>query len=74
MSRVFLGKPVHWAVLAALILGGWLMGRGRMHVIEFNLFVVGLLAVTAVALLTVLATTRPHERVTRDPLESEDGD
>ncbi len=74
MSRIFLGKPVHWAILVALVLGGWLTGRARTHVIEFNLYVIGLLVVTALALVAVLATTRPHEQVTRDPLEPEDED
>lgn len=74
MSRVFLGKPLHWAILALLIAAGWLTGRERLHVIEFNLFILGLLAVSVVALLIVLATSRPGERVTRDPLDAEHED
>jgi len=69
MSRVFLGKPLHWAILVLLVAGGWLTGRERLHVIEFNLFILGLLAVAICALLAVLASSRPGERVTRDPLE-----
>ena len=72
MRGIFLGKPGHWAILAALVLGGWLTGRARLHVIEFNFFVLSLLAVTMLAVLAVLATSRPHEQVTRDPLEPED--
>ena len=72
MSRVFLGKPLHWAVLVALIILGWVTGRARLHVIEFNTFILGLLAVTVVAVLLVLATSRPGEQVTRDPLEPDD--
>ena len=74
MREIFLGKPVHWAVLILLVLAGWLTGRERLHVIEFNLFIIGLLAVSVVAILIVLATSRPDERVTRDPLEPEDED
>lgn len=72
MSRIFLGKPLHWAVLVGLVVLGWVTRRARMHVIEFNTFILGLLAVTVVVLLTVLATTRPDERVTRDPLEPDE--
>ena len=72
MSRVFLGKPLHWAVLVGLIVLGWATGRARLHVIEFNTFILGLLAVTVVAVLVVLATSRPDEQVTRDPLEPDD--
>jgi hypothetical protein len=72
MSRIFLGKPLHWAVLVGLVILGWVTGRARLHVIEFNTFIVGLLAVTVVALLAVLATSRRGEQVTRDPLEPDD--
>ncbi len=74
MSRVFLGKPVHWAILVLLILAGWLTGRERLHVIEFNTFIIALLLITLVAILAILATSRPGEQVTRDPLEPEDED
>ncbi len=72
MRDLFLGKPVHWTIIAALVLGGWLTGRARLHVIEFNLFILGLVALTAAALVAVLATSRPDERITRDPLEPDD--
>ncbi len=72
MSRVFLGKPLHWAILAVLVGLGWATGRARLHVIEFNGFILALLGVTAVVVLVVLATSRPGERVTRDPLEPDD--
>lgn len=72
MKEIFLGKRVHWAILVALVLGGWLTGRSRLHVIEFNVFILGLLALTVAALVAVVATSRPGERVTRDPLEPDE--
>ena len=72
MSRIFLGRPFHWAILVLLILAGWLTGRERLHVIEFNTFIIALLLIAVVAILGILATSRPDERVTRDPLEPED--
>lgn len=74
MSRVFLGKPAHWAIVIVLIVAGWLTGRERLHVIEFDYFIIGLLAVSVVALIVILATSRPGERVTRDPLDPGDED
>jgi len=71
MGRIFLGKPVHWALVAALIAGGWYLGHERLHVIWFNLFTLLLLAVATAVVLAVLLTTKPGEQVTRDPLEEE---
>ncbi len=72
MSRIFLGKPLHWVLLILLVAGGWLVGRQRLHVIEFNLFAILLLVVSAGIIVAVLMTSRPGERVTRDPLEPDD--
>ena len=69
MGRIFLGKPVHWALIVALGAIGWLLGYQRLHVIWFNLFTVSLLVAAAVVVLVVLATSQPGEQVTRDPLE-----
>lgn len=74
MSRVFLGKPFHWALIVVLIAAGWITGRQRLHVIEFNVFIIGLLVVSAITVLAVLLTSRTDERVTRDPLEPGDED
>jgi hypothetical protein len=72
MSRIFLGKPLHWALAALLVAGGWVLGHRRLHVTDFNLFVILLLVVSAATLAVVLKTSRPGERVTRDPLEGDD--
>ncbi len=71
MSRIFLGRPVHWLIVLALAILGWIGGRSRLHVIEFNLFIVLTIVAVIVALIVVIATTRPGERVTRDPIIDE---
>ncbi len=71
MSRIFLGRPIHWLIIAALGVLGWVGGRYRLHVIEFNLFIVLTIVVVVIALIAVIATTRPGERVTRDPIIDE---
>ena len=68
MRGLFLGKPLHWALLIALIILGWTAGRIRLHVTDFNLFVLLLLALSVCLLAIVLLTTTPGEQVTRDPV------
>ena len=73
MGQVFLGKRLHWALIIALIVVGWELGHERLHVIWFNLFTAILLLVSAAAVLTVILTSKPGERITRDPMaEDED--
>jgi hypothetical protein len=69
MGRIFLGKPLHWGLIVLLIAIGWFIGDARLHVIWFNLFTVILLVISAVAVAVVLLTSKPGERITRDPLE-----
>jgi len=69
MRDLFLGKPWHWllvVVCAALL--AW-AGAVKMHVIHFNAFVIALLAVTVGVIVLLIVTTKPGDRVTRDPLE-----
>jgi hypothetical protein len=72
MRRIFLGKPLHWGLLVILIIGGWLMGNAKLHVIGFNLFTIILLAVSAAVVAVVLMTSKPDEQITRDPLEQDE--
>ncbi|MEX2518807.1 MAG: hypothetical protein WD969_05690 [Paracoccaceae bacterium] len=74
MNRLFLGKPVHWLIAAVLIGFGWLAGRVRLHVTDFNMFVIVLFVISAIALLLVLTTTKRNEQVTRDQITDEDDD
>lgn len=72
MSRVFLGKPLHWLILLALVAAGWFTGRLRLHVTDFNLFLILLIAVTIVAVIAVLATSPKDAAITRDPIVDDD--
>ena len=74
MGQIFLGKPVHWALIVAVIVIGWLLGHQRLHVIWFDLFTISLLAASAAIVLVILLTSRPGEQVTRDPLEPDGGE
>lgn len=72
MSKIFLGKPLHWAalVVAAGIL--YAVGGERLHTSSFNLFV-GIVAAVATTLVALVwATTDPADAVTREPIPSPD--
>ena len=69
MRELFLGKPLHWALLALAVALLWWAGLQRLHVIHFNWFLTALGLGSAAAMIFVLKTSREHERVTRDPLE-----
>ena len=72
MNRIFLGRWWHWAILVAITAALWFAGDKRMHVIEFNAFILALFGGIAVVVAVLLAGTRPGEQVTRDELLSED--
>ena len=68
MSRIFLGRWWHWLALAVVAGLLWLAGAERLHVVEFNTFVLLLLGGVAVVLAGLLFATSPGEQVTRDPI------
>ena len=71
MGQIFLGKPLHWLLIVLIVAVGWIIGAQRLHVSSFNLFTVILLAVAAAAVAVVIVTSRPDERITRDPMDDE---
>lgn len=68
MKNIFLGKPIHWILLALVATGMWFIGTQRMHVIHFNSFVLIVIAVSAVCVLFVLFGYRQGEQLTRDEI------
>lgn len=68
IGRIFLGKIWHWAALASAAALLWYAGGKRWHVIEFNWFILAMLAGTAVVLLAIIRLHRDGEQVTRDQL------
>jgi NADH:ubiquinone oxidoreductase subunit K len=71
MSRIFLGKPLHWLLLAVNLAVLAVLGWQRLHTRDFNLFFVILLALAAVSVLVILRGYRKGDRITRDPFEDE---
>lgn len=67
LRDIFLGKPLHWlpwAVIATLML--W-MNSAHFHVLHFNFFALALLGISAAVLTLLLSSSRPEDRVTREP-------
>ena len=72
MSRIFLGPVLHWLIVLVLIVLGWLAGIDRMHVSQFNLFLIILIGITIAVVILVLKSSPTDGQVTRDPIEGDD--
>lgn len=68
IAKIFLGKAWHWALLAVASTLFWFCGSRRLHVIEFNIFIMAVLAGTALAVVLIIWFHRPGEQITRDVL------
>jgi hypothetical protein len=71
MRRVFLGPLRYWLLWLGILAALYGMGQLRLHVHEFNLFTIVLLAVVVAGYFLVVWTYRPGTRVTRVPFEDE---
>ncbi|MFT5489384.1 MAG: hypothetical protein ACI9JL_001171 [Paracoccaceae bacterium] len=71
MRKLFIGKPLHWLMIAAATGAMYLLGTGQFHRVNYTgfLFIVLGIAVACVAL--VLITYRRGDRITRDSLDEE---
>lgn len=74
IGAIFLGKPWHWALLMVAASLLWLCGSKRLHVIEFNLFIIVMLLGVTASLFALVFFHRDGERITRDPLVPHDPD
>ena len=72
MRDIFLGKPWQWGlVVLVAALMAW-AGSARIHVIHFNVFLVALVIGSLLIVLLIIKTSRPGERITREPLVPDD--
>ncbi len=74
MSRIFLGKPLHWLVLVIVFGILWWMGSALMQTRNYHLFLLILFVSVAGAVGVIIATSRKGERITREPFDDEPGD
>ena len=71
MRSVFLGKPLHWLILAVILGVLWWMGDGRLQTRDFSLFIFILLGLAVGAVVIMRLSYRQGDRVTRDPFEDD---
>ena len=71
MRRLFLGKPVHWLVLAVVMAVMWWLGANFVQTRDYHLFLIVLFLLTVGAVAAIMVTTRKGEQVTREPFEDE---
>lgn len=71
MNRIFLGKPLHWVVVAIVIGVMWWMGSVLLQTRNFHLFLIILFALAAGAVGTIVLTSKKGERITREPFEDD---
>ena len=69
MRSIFLGKPIHWLILAVVFGVLWWMGDGLLQTRNFTLFIFVLLALSIGAVIAIRLTYRDGERITRDPFD-----
>ena len=68
MREIFIGKPIHWLLWIVAVPSLYLAGSERLHVRNFNLFLLLLGVLGLGAVLYVRWTTRPGESITRESI------
>ena len=72
IAKIFLGKAWHWALLIVASILFWYCGTNRLHVIEFNSFVLAMLAGTALIVAAIVWFHRSGDQITREVLVPDD--
>lgn len=67
MRQVFLGRPVHWALLVLIAAVLWVVGEVHWHVSFFNRYSAVVFALSLGAVALVVFAHRRGELVTREP-------
>lgn len=71
MKKLFIGKPLHWLMIAAATGGLYWLGAGQFHRVNYGGFLLAVVGIAAACVIIVLATYRRGDRITRNALEEE---
>lgn len=71
LDQIFIGRPIYWALLAAVIVTLTMLGLAQQHVREFVPFIFTLLGLSVAVVAVIVLTYRPGERITREPIEDD---
>ncbi len=74
ISDFFIGRPVYWVLVAAVIAVLAVLGLDRQHVRDFVPFQFTVLGLAAICVVAIVFFYKPGERITREPIETEDRD
>ena len=72
MRKVFIGKPLHWILLALLIIPGFIAGNVVFHTTNFVPWVSILFGLTFLLIIFFWLTSNQNDSLTRDPINDED--
>lgn len=72
MRRLFLGKPLHWLMLAAAIVILYGLGANQFHRVDYTGFLLVILGLAAGCVALVYLTYRRGDEVTREPIDEQD--
>lgn len=72
LGQIFLGKPFHWLLFVRLVAIALGVGIWKLHVTSFNIFITVVVVATLDVLITLLVTSAPGERVTREEIHDDD--
>lgn len=72
LSSLFIGRPIYWILIIAIVAALAVLGLNQMHVKNFVPFQFIVLGIAVAAVAIVLAVYKPGERATRDPLDQDE--
>lgn len=67
MKALFVGKPLHWLLIVAIVAVLYWLGETQLHRMNYIAFLFALLGLAVTAIVFVIVTTRRGEQVTREP-------
>lgn len=71
MKKLFVGKPLHWLLIAVVIAVLYWLGSIQLHRLNYTVFLFALLGLAVASIAVVIVTTRRGEQVTREPFEDD---
>lgn len=71
MRGLFLGKPLHWLLIVAIVALLYWFGATQFHRMDYPGFLFSMLGLSAAAVAIVVATSRRGDRITREPLDDD---
>ena len=71
MKKLFVGKPLHWLLIAIVLAVLYWLGAIQLHRLNYTAFLFALLGLAVAPIAIVIVTTRRGEQVTREPFEDD---